>query len=101
MADQQTVEKYAHITRIGILATAGIWLLWDGGVFSTLGGGATESTQIGNWMYKEPSIFFAISFLIGHFLLMGPQRTAKQWKVTGVLGLLGVVMGAFVTWWRG
>lgn len=55
-------------TEILILATAVVWIAWDGFVYSKQGNLPTESWTIKKWAFRMPGIAFLLGVLIGHFL---------------------------------
>jgi hypothetical protein len=56
----------SDVTKILILATCLIWIIWDIYVYSTAGNPATESATLIRWFHQYPGFTFLFGVLIGH-----------------------------------
>ncbi len=60
-------------TRILILGTPLLWVLWDFVLYIRGGTIATESAQVSRWAIHFPGIAFLVGVLCGHwFFQLGP-----------------------------
>ena len=57
----------SSVTEILILATVGVWIVWDVYAYATTGNIATESWILKKWSYYVPGVACLIGILIGHF----------------------------------
>lgn len=90
--------RYGRYTARGVIATIGIYLIWDLYVFIRFGGHATESTQVGTWFYQKRWVLFLWGTLTGHLLVSAYAKISDKdlanmiWVLVG-----GVSFGIFIT----
>jgi len=103
MADQEETKtqkalRYGKYTARGIIATIGLYILWDLYVFIRFGGHATESTQVGTWFYQKRWVLFLWGTLTGH-LIVSSYDTITESDIGKMLFALsaGVAFGIFIT----
>jgi hypothetical protein len=63
-----TEQLFIALTKILIITTVVIWVLWDLYVVILFGREATESYTITKWCRRFPWIVFALGYLCGHWI---------------------------------
>jgi len=82
--------KLIKRTKLIIIATAAIWLVWDVYVAIKYGSAATESNIIMHWALSHWSIATIIGFLCGHFFWN--VKRVKNHKLRFVIALVLCVL---------
>ena len=70
-------------TKILILSTAVIWVIWDAIVYVKNGNQPTESWTIKKWSFYMPGIAFLFGLLMGHFFFSftAPEKLCQPDQV--------------------
>jgi len=60
--------NFVYVTKVLILVSLFIWIVYDGYVYWQHGIGSTISVVIISWAYYMPGIPFALGILMGHLV---------------------------------
>lgn len=70
----------SNITKLLILGTILVWVLWDIYVYHSGGNPATESATLIRWTHQYPGFTFSLGILMGHIIfdVRGPIDWPKN-----------------------
>lgn len=84
-------------TRIVVILSAAVWVLWDIAAYLYGGVGATISVVTGDWLAKSYWLVLGVGLLVGHLLASTTVAGGVgRWIVLAV----GLVLGWYCTKWE-